>query len=332
MSDPIWISEANVVEMMHLGEAIDALEAGLRLEASNEAQNMVKTHAVWGDGHTLHAIGATFEGAGYIGTKTWGHTAGGATPLLILWDSATGALKAMIEAFALGQMRTGAMSGVATRWMASDDADTLAMIGTGKQAITQVAAVAAVRALKSVRVYSPTPENRADFCERLRGEGFDFQVTEATSVADAVDGATIITLVTRAREAFLDAAMIRAGAHINAVGSISPEREEFSQDIFPRCSLIAGDSVPGIQKLSKEFMTYYDGGKADWADVKSICDVVAAGKPRLDDVDLTLFKAMGMGISDLSLGMRLYERAMETGKGRAMPHPEKVKPRLRRDN
>lgn len=98
----LWITEGDVVSLMHLGEAISSLEEGLKLEAAGEAANMVKTHAVWGGHNTLHAIGATFEGAGFVGTKTWGHTSGGATPLLILWDSVSGELKAVIEAFALG--------------------------------------------------------------------------------------------------------------------------------------------------------------------------------------------------------------------------------------
>jgi len=145
MSGPIWITEAEVVRLLDMGEAIAALEKGLALEAQGNARNMVKTHAIWGDGHTLHAVGALFPETGFVGTKTWAHTEGGATPLLILFDSHDGSLAAIIEAFALGQMRTGGISGVATRWMAAEHADDMALIGTGKQALTQLAAVAAVR-------------------------------------------------------------------------------------------------------------------------------------------------------------------------------------------
>ena len=158
---PLWITEGEVVALLNLSEAIAALEHGLRLEAHGEMANMAKTHATWGSGSTLHAIGAASAGTGFVGTKTWAHTEGGATPLLILFDSETGALKAVIEAFALGQMRTGGVSGVATRWLAAPDADELAIIGTGKQAMLQVAAVAAVRPLKRVLVYSPSAAHRA---------------------------------------------------------------------------------------------------------------------------------------------------------------------------
>ena len=114
MTDPLWITEADVVEALSLPEAIPALEAGLALEAAGTARNMAKTHQIWGGHHTLHAIGAVVEGANIVGTKTWAHTAGGATPLVTLWNSDTGRLEAIIEAFALGQMRTGGISGVAT--------------------------------------------------------------------------------------------------------------------------------------------------------------------------------------------------------------------------
>jgi len=116
---PLWISEAEVVSMMDIRGAIGALERGLSAEAEGEAQNMIKTHVVWA-GSTLHAIGAVFPGAGICGTKTWAHTSGGATPLLILFDSNDGSLRAVIEAFALGQMRTAAASGVATSGAGAD--------------------------------------------------------------------------------------------------------------------------------------------------------------------------------------------------------------------
>ncbi|MFM2410215.1 MAG: L-lysine cyclodeaminase, partial [Pseudomonadota bacterium] len=147
MSAGIWISEADVVQVMALPDAIDALRAGLLQEASGAAHNMVKTHATWADGSTLHAIGAVFEGEGVVGTKTWAHTAGGAMPLLVVIDAANGTVLAIIEAFALGQMRTGGISGLGADVLAATNATRLAIIGAGKQSLAQVAAVAAVRNL-----------------------------------------------------------------------------------------------------------------------------------------------------------------------------------------
>ena len=219
-----WIAEADVVSLMDMGDAVRALEAGFLAEARGEALNMTKTHVAWG-GATLHAIGAAFPKAGFVGTKTWAHTEAGATPLLVLFDSESGTLRAVVEAFALGQMRTGAASGVATRWLAAEDASGLAVVGTGKQALAQAAAVAAVRPLELVRVFGRNPERREAFARRVREE-LGLAARACASVAEAVEGAPIVTTVTRATEPFLTAAMVARGAHVNAVGAIVPSGAE----------------------------------------------------------------------------------------------------------
>lgn len=329
MSDAVWISEQDVVGLMHLGEAIDALERGLALQADGKAANMVKTHLAWGGGHTLHAIGAAVEGAGLVGTKTWAHTAGGATPLLVLWNAESGALVAIIEAFALGQMRTGAMSGLATRLMAAEDADVLAIIGSGKQATAQVAAVAAVRPLQRVQVFSPTAEKRTAFCAKLTEAGFADEVVDCENLEDAISGASIVTLATRAKESFLSADLLQAGAHINAIGAITPEREEFTQDVFDRCGAIAVDDVAAVRKLSREFIQRFGDDDGAWQAVRPVCELIGADRAAAGNGDGSLFKAMGMGISDLALGGEILRRASEASVGRAVPQPQKIQPRLR---
>ena len=171
--DPILISESDAASVMDMPSAIRALEAGLLAEARGAATNMTKTHVEFeaqGGHATLHAIGAAFPDAGIAGTKTWAHTPGGASPLLILYDANTGRLNAIIEAFALGQLRTGAASGVATKWVAAEDAGELALIGTGKQSIAQVAAIAAVRPLRRVRVCGRDAGRRSRAAARIREE------------------------------------------------------------------------------------------------------------------------------------------------------------------
>jgi ornithine cyclodeaminase len=311
----LWISESEVVSMMDVGGAIGALEQGLMAEAEGLAQNMIKTHVEW-NGSTLHAIGAVFPGMGICGTKTWTHTRDGATPLLILF-----------EAFALGQMRTAAASGVATRWLAAPGADEFAMIGTGKQAITQVAAVLAVRPVKRIRVFSRDETRRSQFADRLRSE-FQVGVSTSASVREAVDGASIITVATRATDPILMADMVQRGTHINSVGAIVPSRAEISQDVLARSTQIVTDSVPQAQKLSREMIEFFGKDPARWSCVQPLAAVVAKRSPRAETDDLTLFKALGVGISDLSLGVELYRKAMETGLGERLSAPKRVSPRL----
>jgi ornithine cyclodeaminase len=327
MTSPIWLTEADVVSLVSLHDAIPALERSLAMEARGEAENMTKTQLGFGHHGTLHALGAAVPGAGLVGTKTWAHTGGGAAPLLILWDSETGALRAVVEAFALGQMRTGAITGVATKWLAAKGADEMGIVGTGKQAVTQVAAVHAAVKLKRLRVYSPTKANRETFAARIKTE-FGFEVTVADSVEACVKDAPIVTAVTLATRPFLTAAMLARGAHVNAVGAIVPARIEFTEDIFPRCAVVAVDNLPTVQKLSQEFIKYYGANKAPWDRVLPISRVVAAGRGRPAGADLTLFKAMGMGISDLAMGAEILSRAAARGLGYPLPARERAQPRL----
>ena len=326
---PVWISEADVVELMNLREAIDALTRGLMEEAAGSARNMEKTAVHWSTSSNMHAIGAVFEGADVFGTKTWGNTPAGSTPLLILWHATSAKLLAIIEARALGQMRTAAMSGIATRWMSSQDADDLAIIGSGKQALTQVAAVAAVRRLRRIRVYSPTPAKRSAFAERLRAVFPGVEVKAAGDPAGAADGVSIITLITRAREPVINSSMVARGAHVNAAGAITNERREFACDLFARASLVAVDTLAATRALSAEFIDWYDGERGgDWTGVERICDIVAVGKRRPAGTDVSLFKPMGMGISDLSLGIEILARAQASGVGRSMAAPGVAQPRI----
>jgi ornithine cyclodeaminase len=323
-TDAIWITEAEVVQLMDLKEATVALEAALREEARGEAQNMTKTLLQYGK-NNLHAIGGKL--GNLVGTKTWTHTQGGTCPLLLLWSAEDGSLVAAIEAFALGNLRTGGISGVAANWMARDDATVMAIVGTGKQALAQVGAILAVRPIERLRIHSPREDSRQAFAARAREE-FGIETEVSASASDACRGAQIVTLVTRAAQPFLTAAMLERGAHLNAVGAIAPDREEFAQDVFARATIVAVDNLPGVQQLSREFMTQY--ASSGWDQVIPLSGLIASGRKRTARDDVSLFKAMGMGISDLALGVELVRRAKERGVGRVVSQPKKQKPRLAR--
>jgi alanine dehydrogenase len=327
MSCGLWISEADVVSLMSLPEAIDALRDGLREEAGGRAANMVKTHATWDNGSTLHAIGAVFEGWGVVGTKTWAHTAGGAMPLLILIDAQDGAVLAIIEAFALGQMRTGGISGLGADVMARADARRMAIVGAGKQSLAQVAAVAAVRPLDRVTVWSPTAANREALAARIE-QTLRIEAIATATLDEALDGADVVTLATRARTPFLTRDALPRGVHINAVGAITPERAEFEPALLERAGVLAADSVPQVRKLSREFIEALGDDEGAWARLQPLSALVAAGTTRPADADLTVFKAMGMGISDLSLGIAVLKRARAAGLGRPLPEVKRQAPRL----
>lgn len=177
-----------------------------------------------------------------------------------------------------------------------------------------------------MRIFSRSAEHRNALASQIAAEFGDLDVVIAGSVEEAVAGAPLITLCTNATEPFLSADMVAAGSHLNAVGAIVPKRVEFTQDIFPRCALVAADSVEAVRNLSREFMDYYGSDETAWQQVQPISKIVGEKIRRPGDADLTLFKPMGMGISDLAVGIEVLKRSESQGAGH--PLPERVRQSL----
>ena len=308
---PLWLTEADVADVLDMDAAIAAVTGVLRAQGGGHVLPMQKTHVRWGGGHTLHAVGAVSTASALVATKTWAHTAGGAEPLLILWDEESGGLQAVVEAFVLGQFRTAAVSGLATDRLAVLDARRMAMIGSGRQALPQVAAVASVRDLDEVRVYSPTADRRTAFAARVQDE-LGVTARACTSVEAAAGGADGVTLATRSVEPILAAAAVARGAHVNAIGAITPERVEVAEDLVARADLVVVDDAAAARELSTEL--------AGHDPLVELSQLVSSDRWRPPGADLTLFKAMGTGSADLALGAFCLGAARQRGLGRALPH------------
>lgn len=324
--EALWLSEQDVGDCITLNEAIDALQEGLLLEARSEAKNLDKALGTWGEGSSMHALGSMMPMRGYVGFKTWANTPGGAAAVFSLFSAENGALLAVMEAGLLGKLRTSGISGLATRALADADADDLALVGTGIQSFLQVAAIAATRKLNRLRVFSPTPEKRAKFVAAAK-EQFSFAVEEFSSLEEAVKDAPIITLITRSREPFLSAELVAKGAHINAAGAILPGNAEFKDDLFLRTDVVVVDSIANARKASKEFRDHYGMEPEGWNAVKTLGEILLAGGNRPTNADITLFKPMGMGLSDLSVAAVVYERSLQMGLGTPLPAGPRVPPR-----
>lgn len=323
--EPLWITEADVVATIDLRGAVAAVRDSLLLEHAGTATALAKTATEFGGGHgTLHALGGTgipTDGGHVVGTKSWAHTSGGATPLVLLWDAESGALLGVIEAFALGQMRTAAVSAIATDALASPDASVFAMIGTGRQALAQVAAVASQRNLRQIRVHSPTAEHRAAFCavvgERLPG----VEVVDCPDISAAAVGADVITTATRSRSPILAAAAVGRRTHVNALGAITDDRRELDDSLLASAGRVVSDSPAAAKSLSSEL--------DHAAEVLPLSAVVAepstGGKSRTGP---SIFKAMGLGLADIAIAATVLAAIRATGGGRPIPAPSRAAPRL----
>jgi ornithine cyclodeaminase len=320
---PIWLTEQDVVDLMQLPDAIDALERSMAAEFAGQARNMSKTMLQYGKSN-LHALGGQL--GSLVGAKSWVHAESGTCPMLMLWDAHDGQLVAVIEAFAMGNLRTGGTSGLATKWLSSPQSKVMGIVGCGKQALSQVAGVVAVRPISEVRAFDRKPENCQAFAAKVERE-LGVKAIATTSAEQAAAGADVVTLVTRATEPFMYGRFLKDGAHVNAIGAIGPDREEFAQDLFDRAGVVCVDYLDAVKQMSREFNRYFAG--PSWDSVRTLGQVIAEGRPTWDPTRISLFKAMGMGLSDVAIGAAVVERAVRAGKGRAIEPPKKALLRLR---
>lgn len=318
LEGPLWIGDQEAADLLSLGDAIDVLDATYRLQGRGEAATMGRAHVR--DGETiLHAVGGAIGGQRIAGTKSWVYSPGGAQPLLALFSLADGRMLGLVEAFALGQRRTAATSGLATRVLAREDARTLALLGTGKQAFAQAQAVASVRPIERVRLFGRDPGRRADLAARLRAT-LEVEVSEHATTSEAVASADVVTAITRSAEPVLAGADLAEGMHVNAVGAIVPVRRELDERAVGRADLVVVDSVAQARDDAGELRAAAEAGVLDWTNVQgldAVVDETPAGLRR--PTDITLFKALGVGLSDVALGAEVLRRALNAGAGLVLP-------------
>lgn len=314
----LYLTEQDVVSVLDMPAAIGALQDMLTEQGHGKVKNVPKALGTWGDGSSMHALGSVVTEGGQCGFKTWVYTKKGGGSMYSLFDSENGRLLALIEARALGMMRTAAISGVATAVLAPQDSHIAALIGTGPQSVTQLSALAAVRNLSEVRVYSPTPEKRQAFVDKLAAR-YPFKLRACNSLEEAMDGAEIATTITRASEPFLTTAHMNTCKHLNAVGAILATKAEVDQAVMQSADLIAVDDKENAVRGSRELRELWGADGSSWTDVAVLSNLLAQGQRRPDHAQLTIFKGMGMGMSDLAVAGRVYERAAEQNLGIALP-------------
>ena len=326
MTQPKWLTEADVVGLLSLEEALEPLEAGLRRLEEGGATIPKQMHA-W-PGGSLHSLGAFDPVTGLAGYKTWINTPKGAVALMSVFDADSGQLRAVIEVGSMGAMRTAGATALATRELAAPEADEVAIIGSGRQALAQLGAIALVRQIRSVRFWSPTPEKRQAAAEAAR-QRFGLNVVAVETLREAVGDTPIVATVTRARDPFLNLDMLARGTHLNAVGAIAPGWAELHPDVLPAADLIVADSVPGVSALREMEDAFgpYDAATPR-ATALSALLAGAAGK-RPHEPRLTVFKSIGIGASDLAVAGEVLRRAEARGAGRSFDNPTPAPPRWR---
>jgi ornithine cyclodeaminase/alanine dehydrogenase-like protein (mu-crystallin family) len=316
---PLLLAESDVRELLTMRLALDAVEKSLVQQGKGQVSiNPRRRLKLPGQG-LLHYMAASDGVSRYFGMKIYTSVRGAVRFVVPLFRSDTGEIVALIEADALGQIRTGAASGVATKHLANPGARTAGIIGTGYQARTQLEAVAAVRKLSRVRAFGRDPERRAQFCRELSAR-VGVEVEPANSCEQTVRGADIVITATTAQKIVLEGAWLSPGTHINAIGANWAQKRELDDAAIQRADLIAVDSIEQSKMEAGDLIQAFSSDTARWETVQELGNILAGGAPgRTSASQITLFKSNGIASWDVAVAARVYELARERGVGRQFP-------------
>ena len=312
----LFLTEEEVTGLLDMPSVLDAVEAVLSQHAEGKATNRARRRVAL----PTSGLNVMFAGApeiGALGLKAYTVARGGARFYTMLFDPGSGELLAQMQSDKLGQMRTGAASGVATKHLAREDASTLGMYGSGWQAESQLEAIAAVRKLRRIIVHSRTEETRKAFAEKMSDRlGMEVETTAAAEEPAAQD---IVVTVTSSRDPVLKGEWLKPGAHVNAAGSNFLMKAEIDREVARRASLVAVDSREELGLEAGNLLQALETGAVLPEAVRELGAVIAGHAPgRQGPDDITLFSSQGLALEDLAVARLVYDRAKDGNVGREM--------------
>ena len=317
----LFLNEQEVSQLLPMGECIDVLEKVFGYAGQGLADNKPRSRIRLPRG-LLHfmagaSLGSDLPGFGY---KAYSTFPGEPTRFhVMLYHLETGELLAVMEASAMGQIRTGAASGLATRYMALPEAATVGIIGSGYQAETQLEAVCAVRGVKSVRVYSRAPEKREAFARRM-SEKLNVDVSPVEGAERCVEGADIAIAITSSRDPVIKGEWLSDGCHVNAAGSNHWMRREIDEGAVRRAGVIVVDDLEQAKTECGDLIWPAERGTFRWSGVHELKEVVSGRIPgRPDSTTVTLFESQGVAIEDIAAAAHVYLKARQRGIGQELP-------------
>jgi alanine dehydrogenase len=308
----LHLTEQEVAALVTPAEMVEVIEACFRRMAAGVVENKPR-YRLGLEGGALAVMSAVDLELGYAGVKAYAAYRSGARFEVLLFRADMPELVAVIDADKLGQLRTGAASGVAARYLARPGAATLGVIGCGWQAESQVECIrAAVPTIERVVAYCRTESKLRAFCERVGAE-------PGESHRDAGE-CDVVVAVTGSPDPVLRGEWLREGAVVCAVGANDGKRRELDNVVLERAAFVCCDSIEDAKLESADLIEPIAAGVLDWLEVHELQDVVAgriAG--RQSDDDIVVFKSNGLAAWDVAAAAAVVERARDRGVGRELP-------------
>jgi alanine dehydrogenase len=308
---PLYLTEAEVEQVLTPADAIAAVEACLERLARGEVENRPRSR-VRADGGALAVMAAVDHELRLAGVKSYAAVPAGISYVVSLFDLDTGAVAGLIEADRLGQLRTGAASAVAAKHLAAEGATSLGIIGCGWQAEGQVRCIKeAVSSLERVVAYCRTEESLKRFCRTWKAEAGETHRDPAEQ--------DIVVTATSSPDPVLRGEWLTPGALVCAMGANRPQARELDNKVVERAAFVCCDSIEQARLESGDLIEPVDQGVLDWLEVHELHEVVAGetqGRQSADDI--VLFKSNGIAAWDVAAGALALERAREQGVGREL--------------
>ena len=305
---PLWLSEDDVTSLVTPGEAVPVIEESFRRMAAGQVELMPRRRFAV-DGGYFAVMAAADRGLGVAGLKSYLLVEGRIEFVVCLFDLADGSLAALIAADKLGQVRTGAASGVAATHLARRGAASLGLIGAGWQAEAQLAAIrAAVPSIERVVVSSRSRERAEAFAAANEAE-----VAESPSEAGGCD---VVVTATSSKDPVLRGDWLSDGALVCAIGANDPRARELDAQVIARATVVCCDSIEDARLESGDLIEPIAAGQLDWLEVQELAQIVSGELPgRQADTDVVVFKSNGIAPWDLAIGHEVVRRARERGVG-----------------
>lgn len=311
----LYLTEADVGQVLAMDLALDAVSTAFRKLALEEAMNIPRQRCQT-DQVMLHVLPAAAKTLGTIGFKAYTTSKHGAQFHITLFDPKLGGMTALLEADLIGQFRTGAASGIATKKLARPEAATVGCIGTGKQARTQILAVCKVRVVKKVYVYGRDAARRTAFAAQLTRET-GVEVIPVEKAEEAAKGLDILITATNSRDPVLFGEWVSPGQHINLIGSNFVGKAEADIVVFRKATVVTVDSKEQAKAEAGDFVAALNAGMLQWSDILELAPLMVGRYPgREMPEDVTIFKSLGLGIEDVALAVKVVELARQKGLGR----------------
>ena len=304
----IILRESDIEELATMQMALDVLEEAFRLKGEGQAENAPRRRCHLEKGF-LHVMSASLPTLGVAGLKSYTTSEGKARFLVYLHSAADGKLLAVMEANKLGQIRTGAASGVAARYMARKSSSRLGIIGSGWQARAQLEGICAVLPIETITAYSPTAEKLEAFCSEMTVK-LGMKVHPAATPEEASRDKDVVVTATTAKEPVLKGEWLAEGTHVTAIGANFLTRRELDLEVVRRSACVIVDSSEQAMLESGDLAPAVEAGEFYWEDARELAAVVTGEYPgREDDREITLFKSHGIGLEDVALAAKIYTAA-----------------------